>query len=179
MELVITSSPKTLHYWKQRPYLNEETKHLLSDVDVLIVPDEDLREFKTPLFPSNMMEIYDTLKEHFNVEAAINDEDYHELSLNSKKHRFGIYAVTLVVAPLFVTILGNYISEKLKHEDPTDEIELEILLDNNSEHSKSIKYQGTAEDFKKVADKVIELSKEKDEHRTDTAKSASAVHKKP
>jgi len=175
MQLIITETDENITYWRERPYLNYNTKSLLDRVDVIIVPEENFRGHETPLFPSNMMELYDALKEHLNVEAAINDEDYREVSLNSKKHRIGKFVVVMLAAPLFVTVLGNYISERLKNEDPKDEIEVEIIVNGDNGKSKSIKYQGTARHFDKVAETVKDIvNGEHNEHRTDSAQSPAS-----
>jgi len=173
MELTITDTTENMAYWLGKSYLNDETRSLLNDVDVMIVPEEEFRDYEIPLFPSNMMSIYDLLKQHLNVEAVINDEDYQEVALNSKVHRYGKYVVTAVVVPVFVSVMSNYITDKLKHESPKDEINLEIVVQNKSGKAKSIKYQGSAEDFKKVADQVKALAEEDNEHRTDTARTAA------
>jgi hypothetical protein len=179
MEFTITETNENLAYWRQRDYLNEATRQLLTNVDVMIVPEEDFRDYEIPLFPSNMMELYDLLKEHLNVEAAINDEDYSEVSLNSRVHRYGKFVVLSAVVPIFIGLLTNYIYDKLKHEDPKDEINLEIVVQDKSGKAQSVKYQGTAQNFNKVADKVKELAKtESHEHRADTAQSATQGPKK-
>jgi hypothetical protein len=158
MKLTVTDSAENFDFWTNRPYLSDITKSLLTDVEALILPEENFRDYPTPLFPSNTISLYDALKNQLRIEAVINDEDYNEVSLNSKKHRFGKFLVVLIAAPLFVTVLGNYISEKLKDEDTSDEIEIEIILQEESGKSKSIRYEGTADNFVKVAEKVKELS---------------------
>jgi hypothetical protein len=174
MELTITDTDQNMAYWQQRPYLNEATKALIAGKAVLIVPEEELREYSTPLFPSNLMVLYDELKKHFNVEAAINDEDYHELALNSKVHKFGKFVVIAIVVPTFVGVLGNYVSDKLKHEDPKDEIQLDITVQGSKGQAKAVHFKGTADNFNKVAEKIKEIAREQeDEHRADTAHAAA------
>jgi hypothetical protein len=117
MELTVSDTDQDMSYWLQRPYLNEATKSLMAGKDVLIVPEEGFRPYSTPLFPSNLMPLYDELKKHLAVEAAINDEDYHELALNARVHKYGRFVVTSIVIPTFLGVLGNFIYDKLKHEN--------------------------------------------------------------
>ncbi|WP_121811318.1 hypothetical protein [Mucilaginibacter kameinonensis] len=174
MELTVKDTEQNMDYWLQRPYLSEATRSIMQAQEVLIVPEEDLREYTTPLFPSNLMVLYDELKQYFKVEAAINDEDYHELSLNSKVHKYGKFVVIAVIVPTFVTVLGNYISDKLKHEDPKDEIQLDITVQGDQGQAKTVHFKGTADNFNKVAEKVKQIAREQeDEHRTDTAHAAT------
>lgn len=174
MELTVTETHENLAYWRQRDYLSDATKALLANADVLIVPEEDFANYEIPLFPNNMLELYDVLKAQLNIEAVINDEDYHEVSLNSRVHRYGKFIVLNAVIPVFIGLLTNYLYDKMKHEDPKDEIHLEIVVQDKNGQSQSVKYQGTASNFNKVVDKVKELAKiGSDEHRADTTQSAA------
>lgn len=175
MELVITNTDEDMASWLDKPYLNEATRQLLTGIDIMIVPEENFREYEVPLFPSNLMLLYDKLKIQFNIEAAINDEDYHEVSLNSRTHRYGKYIANYVIVPLFVTVLGTIISDQLRN-DPEDEVEIEIIVQHGRGESTSVKYQGPAKGFDKAATKIKEIANHRDnhEHRTDTAKSANA-----
>lgn len=165
MLLDITDSVENFDFWRQREYLNDATRQLLENVDVLIVPEEGFRDYSTPLFPSNMIELYDVLKAHMNVEAVINDEDYREVSLNSKLHRYGKFAVLSVAVPVFVSVLSNFISDKLKYAESADEIEFEILLQDTSGKVKSIKYKGSADGLKSAGGKIIQMAKDDGEHK--------------
>ena len=174
MQLTVNDTAENFSYWQNRPYLDETTKILLSGAEVIIIPEENFRDHPTPLFPRNTMEIYDWLKEHFLTEAAINEGDYQEVALNSKKHRFGKFAVAAIVAPVFASVMASFIYDKLKTEDPKDEIEVEILVQGSEGKSKSIKYHGTAQHFNQVTEAINQLIKELgDEHRTDTTQSTA------
>jgi hypothetical protein len=179
MGLTITETDENFAYWRQKSYLNEATRLLLTNVDVMIVPEEGFRDYEIPLFPSNTMELYDLLKTQLNVEAAINDEDYNEVSINNRVHRYGKFIVINAVVPIFIGLITNYIYDKLKHENPKDEIDLEIVIQNNAGKSQSIKYEGAVQHFNIVVDKVKELANASiDEHRADTTKSRKQSHNK-
>ncbi|QEC51956.1 hypothetical protein EDD80_11811 [Anseongella ginsenosidimutans] len=174
MELIITDTSETMASWLAKPYLNEETRKLLTGVDAMIVPQENFRDYEIPLFPSNLMVFYDILKAHLKVEAAINEEDYREVSLNSRMHRYGKTIVHAIAIPIFVGVVSNLISELLK-QDLDDEVEIEVIIQHNPGKSTSVKYQGPIIGFNQVATKIKEIAYNGNsrEHRTDTTKSTN------
>ncbi len=172
MELVIEDTQEDLSFWKTRPYLNSQTRELLNQAEIFILPEEQFRDYEIPLFPANTTEVYRFLKSKFNVEAVINEEDFQEVGLYSKTHRFGKFLVVSVVVPVFVSVLSNYISDQLKHENKDDKIELEIIIQKENGSCKSLKFEGKANDLKAVAESANKiLQEDANEHRnhiTDT-----------
>lgn len=176
MELVISGSNENLTFWREKTYLSDVTKDLLKQADVLMVPDENFRDYPLPVFQRNTLEILDYLNETLKVEAAINDEDFREVALNNRVHRIGKYVVNTVVFPVFIGLITCYIYDKLKHEDPKDEVELEIVVDDGG-HSKSVKFRGTVDDLKKVKQDIVDLRDGKDgKHRADSTRTGATGH---
>jgi hypothetical protein len=176
MELVVSGSNENLTSWRKKSYLSDVTKELLRQADVLMVPDEDFRDYPLPVFQRNTLEILDYLNANLRVEAAINEEDFREVALNNRIHRIGKYIVNTVVFPVFVGLITCYIYDKLKHEDPKDEVELEIVVDDGT-HSKSVKFRGTVDDLKRLKQDIIDLRDGEDgKHRADSARTAATGH---
>lgn len=169
MALSITQTNENFSFWKARPYLNNDVRQLLDKAQVLILPEEQFRDYEIPLFPANTTEIYRFLQSKFNIEAVINEEDFREVGLYSKSHRFGKFLVLAVVVPTFVAVLSNYISDKLKNENKDDKVEFEIIIQTDNGNCKSIKYVGKTSDLKSVVESANKiLQEDANEHRSDT-----------
>jgi hypothetical protein len=175
MEFTITSTDENISYWQQKKYLSEITKHLMADAEVLIVPEEGFREYPIPVFPQNTLEIFDFLKESIKVEVAIDDEQFQEVALNSRVHKIGKYVVNVAVLPVFFGLITNYLSDKLKHEDPKDQVELEIVVDKDGKGS-SIRFKGTTDELKKIKQDILDLRDgNAKEHREDSSNANRAI----
>ena len=167
MEFTISNTGENLDFWRQKSYLSETTKYLLSTADILIVPEEDFREYPLPVFQRNTLSVLDFLKETLKVEVAIDDENFREVALNSRVHKIGKFVVNVIALPLFVGLITNYAYDLLKHEDPKEQIELEIVVDKNG-NGKTIKFKGTVDELKKVKQDIIDLRDGNDNgNRTD------------
>lgn len=176
MDFTITPTDENISYWQQKEYLSETTKHLMVGAEVLIAPEEGFRDYPIPVFPRNTLEIFDFLKEGINVEVAIDDEQFQEVALNSRVHKIGKYIVNAAVLPVFFGLITNYIYDKLKHEDPKDQVELEIVVDKDGKGS-SIKFKGTTDELKKVKQDILDLRDgNAKEHREDSSNTNRAVH---
>lgn len=175
MEFSIIPTNESISYWQQKEYLSETTKHLIADAEVLIVPEEGFRDYPIPVFPRNTLEIFDFLKVGIKIEVAIDDEQFQEVALNSRVHRIGKYIVNVAVLPVFFGLITNYIYDKLKHEDPKDEVELEIVVDKRGKGS-SIKFKGTTDELKKIKQDILDLRDGGDKkHREDSSNADRAV----
>lgn len=131
----------------------------LMQANVIILPRMGVLHYTGPVFEADTRELFRYLRDHspdnLRVEVAIRDEDYLELVVHADVLELGKILVETFVAPLLVTILGNYISERLKHrgtaESPeTTTVRAELILANKDGSSVSFKYDGPATTFEKV-----------------------------
>lgn len=131
----------------------------LMQANVIILPRMGVLHYTGPVFEADTRELYKYLRDHssdeLRVEVAIRDEDYVELVAHADVLELGRFLVEEFFAPLLVTILGNYLLERLKHRGTKENPEIttvraELILVNKDGSSVSFKYDGPATAFEKV-----------------------------
>lgn len=96
------------------------------------------------------------------ADIAITDDKYRVIEMHSLLIDIGIILLTNVIVPVAIGLVTNYVYDKIKSlhvkEDDVN-IRFEIISQNASGESKSIRYDGPASGFdevKETAEKMIE-----------------------
>ena len=90
-------------------------------------------------------------------DIAIADDKYQSMEMHSLLLDIGILIATSVALPIAVNLLSSYIYDKIKSMHEKNEnvnVRVEIISQDSSGMSKSIKYDGLASDFVAVKDAV-------------------------
>jgi hypothetical protein len=159
-KLSVTSANENITTWSERDYLTTATKESVRNADVLIVPVENFRESEKPLFPVQTSALYrfvkDNLPNNLNLEIAIEDEDYREFALYSDTENIAQFIVTLIALPFLISVLANYFTTKLFAKDKANiDVKITVQIDENV--SKTISFEGTAEDFRHASEEIQKL----------------------
>lgn len=122
MELKITDTNDNFESWLNKDFVTEELRNLVSNVSILIVPFENLRDTPNPLlFPIGTEDILRYFKEKLpegeTIDICISNDDYQEFAFYSDYKRLGNFLVKAVAVPIFVAILSSYIYDKYIKED--------------------------------------------------------------
>jgi hypothetical protein len=135
----------------------------LEAADVLIVPEKSQREGVSFYFHQDAGALYQFLQQKLSgvasVELCANDSEYVEIALHSSVFRLGGFLVTVVVAPLLVNLLSDYISDQLKAK-PTDVVEATIIVEDHECKAFKLSYKGEAQGFGQMADQVGQLARD-------------------
>jgi len=111
----VSESSEDFSTWTNQDFISEETRYIIANADILITPLVDFRESAGPTFERGTELILASLRKRLpndiTVDICVNDEDYFELSLNSKYKRLGKFVVTAIVLPIFVNVIADLISE--------------------------------------------------------------------
>ena len=102
------------------------------------------------------MYLKEALKSKYVANILIEDSDYCEVKIESKINRIGIFIISAVVLPLFLTILGNYIYDNYLKSDKSGNIKMEIKVIGEKK-SKSFKFEGDPKHFKEISDEIQKL----------------------
>ncbi|MDA2233792.1 hypothetical protein PDM89_11930 [Bacillus cereus] len=150
--------------WINRSYITEPLKEELQKANVLILPKEGFRDYKEPVFPIGTEDIYIFFKEHsnekFSPEICIEDKDYKELALHSSLLILGSFAVTVMVAPIFVDVISHYLEKKTGDKIEECDVNIKVTV-VEEDKSTCIHYQGRAADFSQSFTSIVKsLEKE-------------------
>lgn len=167
--LKINDSTHSREEWMEIAGLPEELKETVMDADVLIVPS--LIQNQPKAFMVGTMDLYAVLKAQMGdkMEICIADDDYEEIELNSRILRLGRFCVKQVALPLFLSVLGAYIYDRLKEPEPVEvtvelpeyqqpaTVSFTIAVEDTLGKKKEFQYEGPAADYKQVAAEIEKL----------------------
>lgn len=167
--LTVKTSSRSREDWMAIADLPNELRNSVLTADVLIVPSLMVNQPKA--FMVGTMDMLAALKTQFGnkVEICISDDDYVEIELNSRILRLGKFIVVAVALPLFLNVLGNYISDRIKEPEPAI-IEAEVpefqqpatvsftlTVEDSIGKRKEFQYEGPASDYKEISKEIERL----------------------
>lgn len=150
-EIVIKDSNQDFDYWLNRPYISNNLKRELQSSEILIIPEEGIREFNIPLFPVKTEEVFTYMRNAISGDQSINicveDKDYKELALHHDQINIATFIVTSALLPIFINLLSNYIQEKIIKRRSDSTINVKFIVQKKNRESKKIYYEGKPEYF--------------------------------
>jgi hypothetical protein len=167
--LKIKDDTRSREEWMEIAELPEDLKVSVMAADVLIVPS--LMQNQPKAFMVGTMDLYAILKAQMGdkMEICIADDDYEEIELNSRTLRLGRFCVKQVALPLFLSILGAYIYDRIKEPEPVEvtvelpeyqqpaTVSFTIAVEDTLGKKKEFQYEGPAADYKQVAVEIERL----------------------
>lgn len=167
--LKIKDSTHSREEWMEIAGLPEELKETVMAADVLIVPS--LMQNQPKAFMVGTMDLYAILKAQMGdkMEICIADDDYEEIELNSRILRLGRFCVKQVALPLFLSVLGAYIYDRLKEPEPVEvtvelpeyqqpaTVSFTVAVEDTLGKKKEFQYEGPVADYKQVAAEIEKL----------------------
>ncbi len=162
-KIEIKETTRALDYWLSRPYLSSDVRRSLANAKVILVPEEGFRDRDVRVFPVGTEEFYNQLREKLPgdlpLEIAINEDDYKEVALHSAVLILGglvVTGVTLVVLPVLVNVVSEYVNRRLYGDKDRAEaiVRWELTVVDGSRAAK-ISYEGPAIDFQSEMQRAI------------------------
>lgn len=165
----IVNAARTREEWIKMVELPENMKSGVLSADILIVPS---MMAKQPMaFMSGTTDLFAYLRSQVGdrVEICIDEDNYVEIELNSRKIRIGKFILKDIALNLYLSILGGYIAnqcnrtavpetviEAQEFQKPV-EVEFSITVEDSTGRRKEFKYDGPAADYKEVSDEILRL----------------------
>jgi predicted DNA binding CopG/RHH family protein len=144
-------------YWSSAESLSRETQLAVQKSDIVLVPEEGFGDYVGPLFPKGTDDLFQFLRANapsgMNVELAAEDADYKELSLHGDIVSIATVLVTLLVAPVAVGLIVEYLKNRLGSRLGKTEVRASMILDQgDGPNSKTLimRYEGPANAFEKT-----------------------------
>ena len=167
--LEIINAARSREEWIKMVELSEGMKGAVLSADILVVPS---MMSKQPIaFMSGTTELFAYLQSQVGdrVEICIDEDNYVEMELNSRKIRLGKIVLKDIALPLFLSILGGYLANQCNRPAVPDavievqefqkpvEVEFSITVEDSTGRRKEFKYDGPAAGYKEVSDAILKL----------------------
>jgi hypothetical protein len=150
-EFIVEESKENFSTWINRPYVPHGLREQLSTANVLIIPREGFREHPEPIFPVGTEELFQYLKDASDkgiiVDICIADNDYRELALHDALVIIGGFIVTSLIAPVFVSLISEYIKKRFGFKEKRTKIKIEITAVEKDGRATRLLFEGSAKDF--------------------------------
>jgi len=148
--LTIAPSDVTFATISQQPYVRPGLKDSVAQATVLFIPQEGHGPDTAPCFPEGTSTLYLTLRDALppgtHLECALADEDYVELGLHEALLAIATIAITAVLLPLTIHLVGTWLADKLLKR--SDKVKATfIAIDVKSGSSIEYQYEGPADAF--------------------------------
>ena len=88
------------------------------------------------------------------IDIATKDEDYVELAQHSDLVNLPTIIVTVVILPIIIGLITNYIYDRLKLDNSI--VNCEIIITDEVGNGKLIKYNGPAKEYEETMSKIFE-----------------------
>jgi len=152
------------NYWSTTPWVNEAIQTAILQSTIVLVPQEGFRDHNGPVFPVGTDGLFNYLREKqtstgLTVELAVEDAQYVEIALHSDIVRIATAIVSLLLAPLVVNLLGDYIRDRLGGRANKAEVHSSLIVEQTDglhRTSISINYEGPAANFESSMKEAIE-----------------------
>lgn len=157
--LVVRPSDETIDTWINRPYVSNELRGQLSAANVLLVPTEDEQASRV-YFPAGTERFFRFLQtseqQSLSVDICIGDKDYQELALYADWLIIADLVVKVVVAPVVVYLICDYLEQRLGRRAQTQVKSRLTIQETGSERSTiQIDYEGPASEYRDVATEAL------------------------
>lgn len=152
----VIDSNDSFEGWINKEYIPENLKQPLSLASIMILPEENLRDFERPLFPVATEEVLRYFKQHLPrgimIDICISDAGYQEFAFYSDYKRIGKFLVKTIALPVFASILSKYVYDNFIRADESKpqtviidkstnvDIDVSILSDKKYLEPTSIKF---------------------------------------
>lgn len=153
----MTDNAETIEQWSLRPYLSESLRATVAASDILFVPTEGYVDRPNLLFfPSGTTDFFDFVQRGLapgtSVEVCIDDADYCEVGRHADELYIAAVIVKLLAAPLFVSLLAEYIKRKVGKKATETTLKTSITFqDHQTGKAVRLDYDGPAEAFERTA----------------------------
>ena len=154
MKCSLSEATNDFRHWASAPGLSENTRANILNSDIVVVPNDGFRDYSGPLFPAGTAELFQYIKDNLpsgrEVELAVEDQDFRELSLHYDVVTIASCVVKIVAAPIAVKLLADWIAKRLGSRLQSSEVRASLtVVQTDGDRSKSIQisYEGPAATF--------------------------------
>lgn len=160
-EIIINDTFENFDLWINKDFISDELKAELRKADILLVPVLENSEKKISVFADHSENVFLFLKNkmplNYKVDICVEDNDYKELALHYDLTNLGAFICTYLALPLFINLISQYIYERISKIRKDQAIKVSITTVGKKGLSKKIEYEGNAEYFPQIIEKLKEL----------------------
>jgi len=168
LSLNLSETDKARSYWVSRPYVADSLRTAIQASDILLIPEEGIRDIQDPLFPSGTEAFFRYLRDNaprdMVVEICVSDERYQELSLNFDLVMLGSILVTSLALPVIKDLIAGYLKERLgKKRGETAQVQVSIKIEAG-ERTFSFDYKGPVSKLEDAVEQTGKLLAPQNSH---------------
>jgi len=159
--LEIEESDSNLNTWISKPFVGNELRQQLRQANVLLVPQTGyFTDQETLNFPKGTEEFFLFLKEHSEsklcVDICVEDDDFTTLIQHADILTIASIVMTVVVAPITINLISDFIIQRLKRRYDDGRVISEITIyDEAAGKSFKCYYNGPATAYREVMNKAV------------------------
>lgn len=161
--LFVEPTNKDFAYWLRRPYISAELRSRLSEVNVLLVPQEEFRGKVGPVFPVGTEEVLEYLRESgqqkITTDICISDQDYKEIALHSAWHDLADFVVKDVFAGVVVDLVADYLRKKWLSSRDDSKVKFRMTVVYGQGRQVCLSYEGPSSSFQSTVQQALSSSK--------------------
>ena len=134
---------------------DENLKDEVKNANIILLPYNNFREIKGPIFFENNAELYDYLLTNTKdkkVEICVEEEDYKEIALHDELINLGIIFLQDVALTVVAGLILEYIKNKIDSRKPKVEV---TLIEKEEKSYKEFKYEGDPEYLSETLDSYL------------------------
>lgn len=134
----------------------KEISEEIRSKNVIILPSHNT----TDEFYCGTLDTLDYLNDNgLSADVYAADDDYKELSLHGAEIWLGTLIIKYVVIPVFCSVIGAYVYEKLKGVSG-DQISMKVYVEKKDGTTSAIDFRGKIEDFDKALKEIGKFHEE-------------------
>jgi hypothetical protein len=151
-------------YWSNAEFLSSETQLAIQTSDIVLVPAEGFGDYVEPVFPKGTDDLFQFLRTSaphgVKVELAMEDAGYKELALHADTLHLATVLVSLLVAPVAVGLIVEYLKKRLGSRLGKMEVRASMILDQTDGpdgKALRISYEGPANAFARTMREALSV----------------------
>jgi hypothetical protein len=149
-------------HWVSQDWVDPARRSDVAAATIIVLPTFD--EDGSALYPTGAPAFVRTLREKLDSSQTVvvptRPEDYVELLLHSREWRLPKLFVAYVAVPLLINLLSSKIESVLPGFEPSDTINLEMIVEGENHRCLAVKYKGPSTAIPEVVLKQIERCSE-------------------
>ena len=155
-EVIFRIEDSTVTFKKLIDSAPKEIVKELKNKGVIILPSHGHDD----AYYAGTLDTLDYLNENeINADVYATDDDYKELGLHCADIWLGTFFVKNYVIPVFCSVVGAYIYDKLKANN-NDKISLKFMVEKKDGSTAAVQFDGKVEELDKALDAVKSFSNE-------------------
>lgn len=141
LKVTVSETDEDRDFWATRPWARDNAEGIRK-AEIIVVPWINFRKDAEVLFPQGTTDIVLSLREALPIVVGVDRSAYAEVALYANIKRLPVIFVTSLMVPALAGALGNILSDQVTRSQPTEFIEMRLIVESQGSPCISIEYKG-------------------------------------